>query len=55
MKKNIVNTIIITLVIVFAFSGCVEHRYYRQNNSHSKKYYQRNPHRTPPPGIDIRY
>ncbi len=49
MKKNVFNTVIITLLLVFVFAGCVEPQYYRQNQHHSQQYDQRH-HRTPPPG-----
>ncbi|MEP6947913.1 MAG: hypothetical protein ABI863_01500 [Ginsengibacter sp.] len=52
MKKNVFSTIMITLVIIFSLSACVEHRYYHRNHHHSPDYYHRH-HRTPPPGVDI--
>ncbi|MBK5270454.1 MAG: hypothetical protein JJE22_05505 [Bacteroidia bacterium] len=43
--KKIFIAIIITLVIAFSLSGCVEHRYYHQNHRHSEGYYQHHPRR----------
>lgn len=43
--KKLLNTVIITLVIVFSFSGCVEHHYYQQNNRHRDNYNHRYHHR----------
>lgn len=52
MKKGILNTAIIGLVIAFFLSGCMEHRYYRDNNRHSDRYNQR--HHRNEPGVDVR-
>jgi hypothetical protein len=51
MKKGIFNTILVALVIVFSFSGCVEHRYYHENHRHSEGYYHR--HHRQNPEIDV--
>ena len=41
MKKNVFNTVIIALIAVFFLSGCMEHRYYQKNHSHSREYNDR--------------
>ena len=52
MKKNILNVVIVTLVIAFSLSGCVEHHYYRQNRRHSESY-EHHHHRSSHTGVDI--
>ena len=52
MKNNTISAFIIALLVAFALTGCMETRYYRQNNRHSHGYYQRR-HMTPPPGLQI--
>ncbi|MEO8403027.1 MAG: hypothetical protein ABI480_00475 [Chitinophagaceae bacterium] len=52
MKTRKINTLIIALMTVFAFTGCVEHRYYNEHHYHREHYYYRH-HRQPPPGIDV--
>lgn len=52
MKKNLFITILITVVIIFALSGCAEPRYYRVHHEHSERYMSH--HRPPPPvGVDL--
>lgn len=52
MKNNAVTAVIISLLVAFALTGCMETRYYRKNNRHSHGYYQRR-HMSPPPGLQI--
>jgi hypothetical protein len=44
MKKILLNTVAIALLIAFAASGCVEHRYYSQYHHHSPEYDHRHHH-----------
>ena len=42
MKKNLFNTAILSLVVVFFLTGCsIEGQYYRKNNRHSSEYENR--------------
>jgi PBP1b-binding outer membrane lipoprotein LpoB len=41
MKKNFLSAVVLVLVIAFFTSGCVEHRYFRENKHHSPKYNER--------------
>lgn len=53
--QKIVKTILplsVLLAVLFATTGCVEHRYYHQNHHHSREYYDRH-HMPPPPGINF--
>jgi hypothetical protein len=53
--QKIVETILplfVLLAMLFAITGCVEHRYYRQYHHHSHRYYDRH-HTPPPPGVNF--
>jgi hypothetical protein len=50
--KKLFNTIIIILVVVFSLSGCVEHRYYHDNDRHRDNYNHRH-HRRTHTGINV--
>lgn len=52
MKKNIFITLVSFFVISLVFSGCIEHRYYRDNKHHSRNYYERR-HMSVPVGIEF--
>lgn len=52
MKKNIVKSVMAILLLSFIFSGCMEQRYYRQNNRHSSRYYEKR-HMQAPRGVEI--
>lgn len=49
MKKNIVNTIIVSLVIACSLYGCIEPRYgqenHRQNRGHNNQQHRESSHR----------
>lgn len=47
--KSIVALIVITLI----FSSCVEERYYRQHERHSREYYEHR-HMEVPVGVEFR-
>jgi len=50
--KTLLGTLVFLGVISIFGTGCVEHRYYRENHHHSPDYYHRH-HQAPPPGVDI--
>ncbi len=41
MKKNVFGAIIITLIIAFFISGCMEPYYYQHENHRGNRYNQR--------------
>lgn len=51
MKNNAVSVLIIFLLAAFALGGCMESRYYRQNNRHSDGYQRR--HMGRPEGVRL--
>lgn len=53
MKKSIPYIIVLSIIIAFVFSACMEPRYYRINHRHSERY-ERHHHRHGEPGIDVR-
>ncbi len=46
------GTFVLLGLVSFFMTGCVEHRYYRENHHHSPDYYHRH-HQEPPSGVDI--
>jgi hypothetical protein len=52
MKKTILQSIIVSLIMVFMFTGCEEPRHTQEGRRRSDGYYQRH-HQTPPPRINV--
>ena len=52
MKKIIMYSAIVSVILVSILSGCMEHRYYQKNNQHSENYNKRH-HRGNQPRLDI--
>ncbi len=46
MKKNYLTIAAFVLLSLFVTQGCVEHRYYRDNQKQSERYEQRHHKRT---------
>jgi|GEM_PF-1418217 len=52
MKKAIIKSIVLSLLMAFIFAGCTEPRYEHQDRRRSDGYYHRH-NETPPPRVHV--